>query len=99
LRRTSTAIETAAKANRVPEFEMSASSPTGKKAANSATKMPVMMVMTCGVWNFGWTLEKNGGSRPSRLITKKMRVWPNIIIRMTEGSARSGGADQPADLG
>jgi hypothetical protein len=28
------------------------------------------------------------GKRPSRLITKKMRVCPNIIIRMTEGSAR-----------
>ena len=32
-------------------------------------------------------------------MTKKMRVWPNIIIRMTDGSARIGGeADQVADL-
>src|SRR3546814_10162001 len=33
-------------------------------------------------------LENACGSSPSRLITKKMRVWPNIIIRMTDGSAR-----------
>ena len=36
---------------------MSASAPTGKKAANSATKTPVMIVTTCGVWNFGCTFE------------------------------------------
>src|SRR3546814_17372504 len=69
-----TAIETAAKANSVPELETSASRPTGKNAAKSATNTPVRTVMTCGVWNFGCTFEKNSGSRPSRLITKKMRV-------------------------
>src|SRR3546814_10547898 len=52
---------------------MFASCPTGKKAANSATAMPVMIVITCGVLNFGWIFEKAAGSRPSRLITKKMR--------------------------
>ena len=67
---------------------MSASTPTGKKAANSDTNTPVITVITCGVWYFGWTLDSTAGSRPSRLITKKMRVWPNIIIRMTEGRAR-----------
>ncbi|KAI1693812.1 hypothetical protein DdX_20456 [Ditylenchus destructor] len=34
-RSTSTAIDTAAKANNVPELEMSASLPTGKKAAKA----------------------------------------------------------------
>ena len=38
-----------AKANSVPELEMSASAPTGKNAAANATKMPVMIVTTCGV--------------------------------------------------
>ena len=85
---TITAIDTAAKAKSVPEFEIFASCPTGKKAANRATAIPVRIVMTCGVLNLGWIFEKVAGNRPSRLITKKMRVWPNIIIRMTEGSAR-----------
>ncbi len=44
--------------------------------------------MTCGVWNVGCTFDSTSGSRPSRDIVKKMRVWPNIIIRMTDGSAR-----------
>ncbi len=52
-RSTSTAIDTAAKANRVPELDTSARMPTGKNAANSATNPPVRMVMTCGVWNLG----------------------------------------------
>ena len=58
LRSTITAIATMAKANSVPELEMSASSPTGKKAANTATNTPVMMVMTCGVWNCGCTVDR-----------------------------------------
>src|SRR3546814_1371500 len=45
---TITAIDTAAKAKSVPEFEIFASCPTGKKAANSATATPVMIVITCG---------------------------------------------------
>ena len=44
----------------------------------------------------GWTCERRSGSRPSRLITKKMRVCPNIRIRMTEGSARK--AAMPSQL-
>ena len=76
------------KANRVPELAMSASWPTGRKAAKKATATPVIMVTMCGVFHLGWILAKKPGSRPSRAITKKMRVWPNSMIRMTEGSAR-----------
>jgi hypothetical protein len=36
-------------ANRVPEFEISASVATGNKAANNATATPVTIVTTCGV--------------------------------------------------
>src|SRR3546814_3457325 len=61
-RSTMTAIETAAKANSVPELETSASRPTGKNAAKSATNTPVRTVMTCGVWKFGCTFAKNSGS-------------------------------------
>ncbi len=45
-RSTKTAMATMAKANSVPELEMSANTPTGKNAANSATNTPVMMVIT-----------------------------------------------------
>src|SRR3546814_17808028 len=55
---TSTEIDTAAKANSVPELEMFASCPKGKKEANSATATPVMIVMTCGVWNVGRIFEQ-----------------------------------------
>ena len=64
------------KANSVPEFEMSARMPTGNIAANSETNTPVIMVITCGVWNFGCTFDSASGSRPSRDMVKKMRVWP-----------------------
>src|SRR3546814_19807936 len=63
---TSTAMDTAAKANRVPELELFASCPTGKQAANSATAIPVRIVMTCGVWNFGGNFENDFGSTPRR---------------------------------
>src|SRR3546814_13231028 len=82
---TITAIDTAAKAKSVPEFEIFASCPTGKKAANSATATPVMIVITCGVLNFGWIFEKAAGSRPSRLITKKMRDWPTASEKLRLG--------------
>ena len=43
--------------------------------------------MIQGVLNFGCTVESTGGSRPSRAITKKIRVWPYIISRTTDGRA------------
>ena len=39
--------------------------------------MPVRMVPTYGVLNFGCTLARNGGSSPSRAIDMKMRGWPS----------------------
>ena len=75
------------KANKVPALEKSANCPTGRKAAPNATAMPVIQVTTCGVRNLGCTLERTSGSNPSRAMTKKIRVWPKIIIRMTVGSA------------
>src|SRR3546814_1769413 len=78
LRITITAIDTAAKAKSVPEFEMFASCPTGKKAANNATAMPVMIVITCGVLNFGWIFEKACGSRRSEEHTSELQSLMRI---------------------
>ena len=47
--------------------------------------MPVTIVVTCGVWKRGWTARKTGGSRPSRLIEKKMRGWPIWKTSSTRG--------------
>ena len=48
-RRIITPSDTMKNANSVPEFEMSASMPTGNTAANSDTATPVTIVTTCGV--------------------------------------------------
>ncbi len=59
----------------------------GRAAENTATKTPVAIVMTWGVWKRGWIFDSTGGSRPSRDMTKKIRVCPYISARMTDGSA------------
>ena len=46
------------------------------KAAVTAMMPPNRMVPIHGVRNLGCTLEKARGSRPSRAMEKKMRVWP-----------------------
>src|ERR1044071_9656990 len=92
LRRIITPIATTRKANNVPALDTSASRSTGKQAANAATNTPVMMVTTCGVKNFGCTVENILGIRPSRDMVNNTRVWPNIIIRMTDGSAMTAEA-------
>ena len=44
---------------------------------------PVMIVVTYGVLNLGWTLLAPAGSRRSRLIAKKMRGWLMSITSST----------------
>src|SRR6478672_5615152 len=85
LRSTITPIATAANANSVPALEMSARMSTGNSAAKNATKM---QVIPYGVLYFGCTTASFSGSRPSRAIVNRMRVWPNIIISTTDGRAR-----------
>src|SRR3546814_2968128 len=53
-----------------------------------STRTDKLLPYTTLFRSFGCTFEKTSGSSPSRLITKKMRVCPNIIIRITDGSAR-----------
>jgi hypothetical protein len=66
---------------------MSASFPTGKKGRGDRDDQSG----DYGHHVRGLVLRmhprQHSGSRPSRAITKKMRVWPNSRIRMTEGSA------------
>ncbi len=47
-----------------------------------ATTLPVSMVLRWGVRKRGCTALKNPGSRPSRLIEKKIRVWPRSCTSM-----------------
>jgi hypothetical protein len=59
-----------------------------------ATSTPVQIVLPNGVPNCGWILRNHCGSRPSRLIEKKMRVCPSwntsstAVIEMTAPSGR-----------
>src|ERR1043165_383807 len=63
-------------ANKVPMFVNWTSSSRFATEAAKATITPVIIVVTWGVLNLGWTLEAQLGSRPSRPIEKKIRGWP-----------------------
>ncbi len=80
---------TAMKASSVPAFASSAISSRRKKPAMPATKIPVTSVINTGEPVRADTLLNARGSSPSRAITKKMRLWPYIITRITEGNATS----------
>ena len=72
-------------ANRVPALEMSASTETGNRPANSDTAMPVIQVTTMRGVELQAPRQAFSGSRPSRDIVNRMRVWPKIIISTTDG--------------
>ena len=64
-------------ANSVPELEMSASMPTGNIAANSdADDAGHHRHHVRGVEARVHLAQSTSGSRPSRDIVKRMRVWP-----------------------
>ncbi|MNE69201.1 hypothetical protein D3C80_1649110 [compost metagenome] len=65
-RRTMTDRQTMAKAVAVPSDTRSPRIEIGRKAAAMAIRMPSTMVPIQGVRNFGCTLAKALGSRPSR---------------------------------
>ena len=59
--------------------------------------MPVMMVVMCGVLNFGCTFAAQGGSRPSRAMDMKMRAWPSWNTSNTDViAATAPSASTPA---
>jgi hypothetical protein len=53
------------------------------KPATTATTAQVIIVVMCGVPKRGWTLLTPFGSRPSRLMAKKMRGWLISITSST----------------
>src|SRR5213082_3010100 len=65
-RSTITPIDTITKASSVPIDTRLPASRTVSRDATMATTTPVAIEVMYGVWNFGWTLLTNGGSRPSR---------------------------------
>src|SRR5437588_11574287 len=67
-RSTITPIDTITNASRVPIDTRLPASRTVSRDATMATAMPVTIEVMYGVWNFGWTLLTNRGSRPSRAI-------------------------------
>ena len=58
------------------------------KHENVATATPVRIVVTCGVWYFGWIFAAHRGSRPSRAIEKKMRGCPSWNTISTDVHAK-----------
>ena len=61
----------------------SASSDNDTNVEIRATTTPVVTVVRTGVPVRWFTFEKTGGSRRSRLIAKKTRLWPSIMIIIT----------------
>ena len=58
--------ETITNASSVPMDTRLPASRTVSSADTKATPTPVTIEVIHGVWNFGWILFTNGGSRPSR---------------------------------
>ena len=71
-------------ANSVPMFVNSSTTPIGARAANTATKIPVMIVVMWGVLYFGCSLAAHGGSKPSRAMDMKIRAWPSWNTSKTD---------------
>ena len=71
-----TATLTSAKAKSVPMLVASARLPSGTAAARTPQKSDTAMVLATGVPLRGPTLANTLGTRPSRDIANRMRVWP-----------------------
>ncbi|CAM4122581.1 hypothetical protein STAL104432_32310 [Streptomyces albus] len=75
-RRMTTATLTRAKANSVPMLVALASSPSGTVAARMPQKAPTSRVLARGVPVRSSTFANTCGTRPSRDMANRMRVWP-----------------------
>src|SRR5664280_1070407 len=82
-RSTMTPTATRMNANKVPMLTSSASSDNDTNVEITATTTPVVMVVRTGVPVCSFTFEKTAGSNRSRLIAKKTRLWPSIMIIIT----------------
>ena len=77
LRRMMIPAATRMKAKAVPMLQRSTTSSIFITPANAATSRPVNRVERWGVRYLGCTAAAQGGSKPSRAMLKKMRVWPS----------------------
>ena len=84
--------ETAMKAVRVPALASEAIWSSGARPASSATAVAVISVICTGVPVAGCTLARLCGSRPSRAMTKKIRLWPYRKAKITVGMAITAAA-------
>jgi hypothetical protein len=74
------------KAARVPALASSAMSFSDSRPDSTADRAPVSRVISTGVPVLALTRAR-AGSRPSRAITKKIRLWPYMKARITVGRA------------
>ncbi|KAG1434450.1 hypothetical protein G6F56_014307 [Rhizopus delemar] len=80
-------MPTAVNAARVPALASAAISSRRATPASADTTTAVNSVVATGVPVRALTLDSPRGSRPSRLITKKMRLWPYRKASSTVGRA------------
>ena len=76
--------QTMTKASSVPMETNSPKSPIGKRPAKNAAKLPVTMVVICGVLNFEWVFAKLFHNKPSLAIEKNTLDCPKSNTRTTE---------------
>ncbi len=71
----------------VPMVVRSTTASSEEKAAGTAKTAATIRVFETGVAVFGETRSKTRGTRPSRDIDIRMRVWPYITATTTETMA------------
>jgi len=83
-RKTMTAADTMMNAQSVPIFVNSATTPMGRKPATIPQTTQINRELLVGVLYTEWMWPKNFGSKPSRDMTNRIRLWPKIMTSRTE---------------
>jgi hypothetical protein len=91
-----TPMLTSTKANSVPMLTSLTISLSGTSAARMAISTPKPMVSRAGVPYRWFTAASRAGSRPSRHMAKKMRVWPYMMTSTTLVIATTAPSDSTA---
>ena len=84
LRRMMTDAETMMKAPNVPILTISATTPIGTRPARMDDTTATNKELRTGVLVFWLIWPKKRGSRPSRDMTKRIRLWPRHMTRRTD---------------
>ncbi len=82
-RRMITPTLTMMNANSVPMLTSLKMMSSGTSAARTAMKAPNISVIRTGVWVRADTTPRARGTRPSRLMANRIRVWPYNTVRHT----------------